>query len=311
MKYNKKTEVILTMNILNNCNLCPRECGADRTLSLGYCKAPQNPKLARATLHFWEEPCISGKNGSGTVFFSGCNLKCVYCQNHSVSQQAFGKEVTIERLGEIFLDLQRQGAHNINLVSPTPYIPQIIEAIDMVRAKIKIPFVYNTGGYEKPKTLEMLKGYIDIFLTDIKYKGAEISKKYSGAADYFEVAISAAKKMIELTGYPQFDSEGIMKSGVIVRHLVLPGGRGDSMDILREMSAKLPKEGYILSLMSQYTPDCELLKNFSELCRRITTFEYNSVVDEAIALGLDKGFMQEKSSAEKKFTPSFDLEGVE
>ncbi len=298
------------MDRLKNCTLCPRKCGADRTNGLGMCHAPKNPKLARAALHFWEEPCISGIRGSGTIFFSGCNLKCVYCQNYQVSQLAFGREVSIEHLSEIFLRLQQQGAHNINLVTPTPYIPQIVEAIDKVRDRLAIPIVYNTGGYESADSLEMLKGYIDIFLTDIKYKSRELSKKYSSAENYFDTALSAAQKMIDITGCPVFNNEGIMQSGVIVRHLVLPGCRNDSIDVLREMAKALPQDAYILSLMSQYTPDCDRLKGFLELCRKITTFEYDSVVDEAIRLGLDKGFMQQKSSAEKKYTPSFDLEGV-
>ncbi len=299
------------MDRLKSCTLCPRECKVDRTVGVGYCKAPQNPKLARAALHFWEEPCISGSRGSGTIFFSGCNLRCVYCQNYQISEQAYGREISVERLAEIFLKLQEQGANNINLVTPTPYIPQIIEAIDMVRGKLAIPFVYNTGGYESASSLDMLKGYIDIFLMDIKYKDWELAKKYSGAENYFEVALNAAKKMIDIAGPPVFDNDGIMKSGVIVRHLVLPGCRKDSVEILREMAKELPQNMYLLSLMSQYTPDCDRLQSYPELCRRVTTFEYNSVVEEAIRLGLDKGFMQEKSSAEKKYTPSFDLEGVE
>ncbi len=301
----------MTMDRLKSCNLCPRKCEINRSETLGYCKAPQNPKLARAALHFWEEPCISGSQGSGTVFFSGCNLKCVYCQNYGVSQEAFGQEVSTDRLCEIFLELQQKGAHNINLVTPTPYILQIVKAIDKVKDKINIPFVYNSGGYEREESLEILKDYVDIFLTDIKYKSPQLSKKYSGAEDYFDVAIKAAEKMIKLTGSPEFDTEGIMKSGVIIRHMVLPGGRQDSVAVLKEMAERLPKEGYILSLMSQYTPDCQRLADYPELCRRVTTFEYNSVVEEAIKLGIDKGYMQERSSAEKKFTPPFDLEGVE
>ncbi len=296
---------------MKECNLCPRRCGVDRKIAVGYCKAPDIPRLARAALHFWEEPCISGSRGSGTVFFSGCNLRCVYCQNYSISKEAFGTEVSIERLGEIFIELQGKGAHNINLVTPTPYIPFIIKAIDCVRDRIAIPFVYNTGGYELPKVLEMLDGYVDIFLTDIKYKSSELSKRYSGAEDYFEAASDATRKMIELVGKPQFNNDGIMKSGVIVRHLVLPGCRQDSIEILRELKKKLAADSFILSLMSQYTPDLIQLRKYPELCRRVTTFEYNSVVEEAIRLELDKGFMQEKSSAEKRFTPSFNLEGVE
>lgn len=298
------------MDILKQCNLCPRNCGVDRNERGGYCNAPKNPKIARAALHRWEEPCISGTNGSGTVFFSGCNLKCVYCQNFKISRQGFGKEVSVVRLSEIFLELQQQGAHNINLVSPTPYIPRIIEAIDLVRDKMKIPFVYNTGGYESIETLRSLQGYIDIFLTDIKYKDTQLSKKYSGAEDYFEVAFNAAKEMISICGKPRFDEDGIMMSGVIIRHLVLPGCRQDSVEILKEMAKELPKEGFLLSLMSQYTPNEELLKEYGELCRRVTTFEYNFVVDAAIKLGLEKGYMQEKSSAKHKYTPPFDLSGV-
>jgi putative pyruvate formate lyase activating enzyme len=298
------------MERLKHCNLCPRKCGTDRSESVGFCLAPQNPKIARAALHYWEEPCISGKNGSGTVFFSGCNLKCVYCQNLKISKQGFGKEVSVDRLGEIFLELQQQGAHNINLVSPTPYALQIIEAIDLVRSKMKIPFVYNTGGYESIETLRLLRGYIDIFLTDIKYKNPVLSKKYSGAEDYFEVAFNAAREMMSLCKKPRFDENGMMLSGVIIRHLVLPGLREDSIEILEEIAKELPKDGFLLSLMSQYTPNERLAEDYSEVCRKITTFEYNSVVDAAIRLGLDKGYIQEKSSAEEKYTPPFDLSGV-
>lgn len=298
------------MNQLKECNLCPRQCGIDRTKATGFCKATEKPKLARAALHMWEEPCISGRYGSGTVFFCGCNLKCVYCQNFDISQGALGKEVEIPRLAEIFLELQAQGAHNINLVSPTPYVPQIIAAIDRVRDKIKIPFVYNTGGYETADTLDMLKGYIDIFLTDIKYKSSALSKKYSGAEDYFETALAAAEKMIEICKKPKLDNEGIMTSGVIIRHLVLPGSRKDSIEVLNEIAQRLPKDSFFLSLMSQYTPDPMRLENFPELCRRVTTFEYNSVVDTAIKLGLESGYTQLRSSAKKQYTPPFDLSGV-
>ncbi len=298
------------MKRLENCTLCPRSCKADRTKNIGFCKAGKNPRLARAALHFWEEPCISGTRGSGTVFFCGCNLKCVYCQNFEISQGAVGKEIEISRLAEIFLELQAQGAHNINLVSPTPYVPQILSAIDSIRDKIKIPFVYNTGGYETPETLAMLAGYIDIFLTDIKYKSPILSKKYSGAEDYFDKALAAAEKMIEICGMPVLDNDGMMTSGVIVRHLVLPGCRQDSIDILNEISQRLPKDSFLLSLMSQYTPDKCQLENYPELCRKITTFEYNSVVDAAIKLGLDTGYMQARDSAKKQYTPPFDLSGV-
>ena len=298
------------MKELKECKLCPRQCSIDRTQKTGFCKAGTAPRLARAALHFWEEPCISGSRGSGTVFFSGCNLKCVYCQNYEISQGKIGKEIEISRLAEIFLELQNQGAHNINLVSPTPYIPQIITAIDSIRNEIKIPFVYNTGGYETVEALEMLDGYIDIFLTDIKYKSQVLSKKYSGAEDYFDKALAAAEKMIKICGKPAFDNDGIMNSGVIIRHLVLPGCRQDSIDILNELAKKLPLDSFILSLMSQYTPDTALLRDFPEICRKVTTFEYSSVVDAAIELGLDTGYMQSRSSAKKQYTPPFDLSGI-
>ena len=295
---------------LKKCNLCPRNCKVNRTSSLGFCLAPQNPKVARAALHFWEEPCISGSRGSGTVFFSGCNLKCVYCQNIEISKKAFGKEITSQRLAEIFLELQDMGAHNINLVSPTPYVPQIIEAIDLVRDRLHIPFVYNTGGYESVSTIKLLDGYIDIFLTDIKYHSAELSDSYSGAKDYFTHSIAAAKKMIQQVGPPQFDQDGILKSGVIIRHLCLPGHREDSIRVLDEIKANLPENSFILSLMSQYTPIEGLSETHPELCRKITTFEYNKIVDHAIALGLENGYLQDRQSAKSEFTPSFDLTGI-
>ena len=298
------------LNTLKSCNLCPRNCGTDRTVSLGFCLAPQNPTVARAALHFWEEPCISGTQGSGTVFFSGCNLKCVYCQNIEISKKAFGKEVSLQRLGEIFLELQEMGAHNINLVSPTPYVPQIIEAIDMIRDRIHIPLVYNTGGYETEDTIGMLDGYIDIFLTDIKYYRSKLSETYSKAEDYFTHSISAARKMIDQVGKPKFDKAGMLKSGVIIRHLCLPGQREDSIRVLDEIKSNLQDDGFILSLMSQYTPIDGLSEDYPELCRKITTFEYSKVVDHAITLGLDKGYTQNRQSAKKDFTPPFDLTGI-
>ncbi len=295
---------------MEKCDLCPRHCNVDRNLNLGFCKAPKMPKLARAALHFWEEPCISGTQGSGAVFFSGCNLKCVYCQNYDISEKGFGKEITTDRLAEIFLELQEQGAHNINLVSPTPYIVQIIEAIDKTAGKIKIPFVYNTGGYENIESLDMLKNYIDIFLADIKYKEPKLSNRYSYANDYFEVAIAAVQKMIAMKGTPIFDKAGIMQSGVIIRHLILPGCRKDSIAVLNAVAERLPQNSFIISLMSQYTPKADLLGAYPEICRRVTAFEYDSVVDEAIRLGLDKGYMQGQSSVGQKYTPPFDLSGV-
>ena len=294
---------------LKNCNLCPRNCGVDRTKNVGFCGATDKIKAARAALHFWEEPCISGTRGSGTVFFSGCNLICSYCQNYNISQGSYGKEISPERLSEIFLELQSQGAHNINLVTPTPYLPQIIRAIDLVKHKIHIPFVFNMGGYEKPETIEILKDYADIFLSDVKYKSPDLAQRHSKAGDYFEYSIAALDKMLSLCGKPFVDKNGIMQSGVIVRHLVLPGCRKDSFDVLKSLKDRFGTDNFILSLMSQYTPNGHL-ENFPEINRRITSFEYNSVIDEALKLGFDTAYVQEKSSAKEEYTPPFDLTGI-
>ncbi len=297
------------MDKLKNCTLCPRNCGVDRTKTVGFCKATEKIKVARAALHFWEEPCISGTNGSGTVFFSGCNLACRYCQNYEISIGGFGEEITVERLGEIFLALQKEGAHNINLVTPTPYLPLIVSAIDRVRDKMHIPFVANVGGYEKPETIRALKGYIDIFLTDVKYHSSDVSNKYSLAPNYFEFAMDSLLEMLSLCGAAKFDEEGIMQSGVIVRHLVLPGFRKDSIEILRFLAERVGTERFILSLMSQYTPNGHL-EEYPEINRRITAFEYNSVVNMALELGFQNAYMQEKTSAKAEYTPTFDLTGV-
>ena len=297
------------MDELKKCTLCPRNCGVDRTRSVGFCGANEHIKTARAALHFWEEPCISGTKGSGTVFFSGCNLACRYCQNYEISIGGFGEEITVEQLGNIFLKLQNEGAHNINLVTPTPYFPLIMSAIDLVRDKMHIPFIANVGGYEKPETIRMLEGYIDIFLTDIKYQLSEISKKYSSAPDYFEFSMNSLAEMISLCGTPIYDEEGIMQSGVIVRHLVLPGFRKDSIGIVKSLADRFGVEGFVLSLMSQYTPNGHL-DDYPEINRRITSFEYNSVVDMAWELGFKNAYMQEKTSAKAEYTPQFDLTGV-
>lgn len=297
------------MDMLKNCILCPRNCGVDRTRSVGFCGATGHIKTARAALHFWEEPCISGIKGSGTVFFSGCNLACSYCQNYKISIGGFGDEITVERLGDIFLELQNDGAHNINLITPTPYLPMIMTAIDLVRGRMSIPFIANVGGYEKPEIIKMLKGYIDIFITDVKYKSSEISKKYSSAPDYFEFAMDSLAEMISLCGKPKFDDERIMQSGVIVRHLVLPGFRKDSIEIIRNLAGRFGVDDFILSLMSQYTPNGHL-EGYPEINRRITSFEYSTVVDAALELGFKNAYMQEKTSAKAEYTPPFDLTGV-
>lgn len=292
---------------ISNCRLCPRQCGVDRTLLYGYCGGGSKIKVARASLHFWEEPCISGENGSGTVFFSGCTLKCCFCQNYKISAENFGKEISEERLAEIFLELQEQKAENINLVNPTHYVPFIIKALDIAKPELKIPVVYNSGGYESLETLKTLDGYVDIYLPDLKYKDAGISKKYSKAENYFEVATKAIKYMYEQVGELKYDGV-ILKKGLIIRHLVLPNNRQDSMKVLDWISENFDKDKILISIMSQYTPfykSCE----FPEINRRISTFEYNKVVEYARKLGL-KGFMQEKSSAKEEYTPDFDLTGI-
>ena len=294
---------------INPCNLCPRECGADRKTSSGFCRCGENIKVARAAPHFWEEPCISGTRGSGTVFFSGCSLKCCYCQNYNISSEGFGREITSERLAEIFLELQDKGVHNINLVTASQYLTGVMQALNIAKSRLHIPVVYNSSGYEKTEAVRALKGYVDIFLPDIKYFSPELSQKYSKASDYFNVATAAVKEMIEQTGNIELDAQGGMRKGVVIRHMVLPGAREDSINILRWMSENLPGDKYMLSLMSQYTPVYKAAEH-SGINRRLTTFEYESVVKEALRLGLDNGFIQQRSSAKTEYTPPFDLEGV-
>ncbi|MGE5389628.1 MAG: radical SAM protein [Deltaproteobacteria bacterium] len=297
------------MLTLNNCNLCPRECGIDRNTQLGFCQGRYLCKVARAALHFWEEPCISGTRGSGTVFFSGCNLHCCYCQNYQISSEGQGKEISTERLAETFIELQDQGAHNINLVTPTPYLPHILKALESIKPRRRIPVIYNSSGYEKVETIKELNGYIDVYLPDFKYFNNTLARKYSNVEDYFEVATAAIREMLQQTGGIAFDENGIIRKGVMIRHLVLPGGRRDSQAILNWLHENLPSDGYWLSLMSQYTPAYKS-REHPEIDRRITSLEYESVVEEARRLGLVNGYIQERSSAGKQYTPPFDLEGV-
>jgi putative pyruvate formate lyase activating enzyme len=235
------------MLIFSPCNLCPRQCGVNRNTETGFCGCGSEIKVARAALHFWEEPCVSGRGGSGTVFFSGCNLGCVYCQNDEISRGGAGKEVSPERLAEIFLKLQAQGAHNINLVTATPHLPGICRALDIAKPALHIPVVYNCGGYERAETIRALSGYVDVYLPDIKYFSGELSKRYSGAADYFSVASKAVKEMVSQAGALEYDTEGMLRRGVLIRHLVLPGARKDSMAILQWLAEELPKGRYLLA----------------------------------------------------------------
>ena len=297
------------MYIPTHCTLCPRHCGADRTKAAGFCGAGPELKVARAALHHWEEPCLSGNRGSGTVFFSGCSLRCCYCQNWNISAEGFGKAISTDRLSRIFLELQAQGAHNINLVTATQWLPWVLPALDEARAQgLSLPVVYNTGGYETVETVKLLAGYVDVWLADVKYIDPALSERYSAAPDYFEVCSAAVRQMIAQTGAPVYDQDGILQKGVILRHLALPGSLKDSQAILRWM-AELPRGSFIPSLMSQYTPFYKAAE-MKPLNRRISTWEYRQVVDTAIELGLTDGYMQEKSSAREEYTPPFDLEGV-
>lgn len=264
-------------------------------------------RLARASLHQWEEPCISGSRGSGAVFFSGCVMRCVFCQNHEISAGGKGRDVSTERLAEIFLELQRQGAHNINLVNPTHFVPEIIRALDIAGKELKIPVVYNSGGYERVETLRALEGYVDVYLPDIKYYSDELSAELSSAPDYFNTAITAVEEMLRQTGKPQFDGDGLLQKGVVIRHLVLPYHYHDSVEVIRRVGERFGKE-VLFSLMSQYTPFYKA-KDIPRLNRRITTFEYRKALDAVYEAGLE-GFMQERSSAKEEYTPEFDLTGI-
>lgn len=291
-----------------NCRLCPRQCGADRKKQQGFCGGTDKIKAARAALHFWEEPCISGTNGSGTIFFSGCCLRCCFCQNYKISAENFGKEISVERLSRIFLELQQQGAHNINLVNPTHYVPWIIQALQKVKKQLTIPIVYNSGGYESVETLKMLEGYVDIYLPDLKYFSSELSYRYSKASDYFQVAATAIKEMVRQTGNPLFNADGLLQKGTILRHMVLPMGYKDSIKIIEWVASHFLPNQILISLMSQYTP-CYQTEKYSEINRRIFSYEYHKVLDCVQDYGFD-GFMQEKSAAKVEYTPSFNLEGI-
>lgn len=296
--------------LLKDCTLCPRECHVDRTAGqTGYCNMTEELMVARAALHFWEEPCISGEKGSGTVFFSGCSLGCIYCQNRNIARGLAGKTITSNRLSDIFLELQEQGAENINLVTPSHYGPQILKALQRAREKgLKLPIVYNCSGYEQLSTLKLLEGSIDIYLPDLKYMDRHIAGCYSGCEDYFKYASEAIREMVRQTGEPVFDDNGMMKKGVIVRHLTLPGYIEDSKNILRFLYETFGNRIFI-SIMNQYTP-MEAVAGYPELNRRITEEEYEELVDYAIELGVENGFIQEGETASESFIPEFNNEGV-
>lgn len=287
------------------CNLCPRKCNVNRDLKSGFCGVSNTLKVARAQLHFWEEPIISGTNGSGTIFFSGCNLKCVYCQNYNISKENFGKDITTQRLAEIFKELENAGAHNINLVTPSHYVKQIVEALNIY--KPKIPVVYNTSGYDSVEELKMLEGYVDVYLTDLKYYSSELSQKYSSAKNYFEVCSLAIKEMIRQQPKNVIEN-GLIKKGVIIRHMVLPNCIDDSFKVLEWIKNNLG-EDVIVSVMGQYTPYFNASK-FPEINRKLKPVEYKLVINHFNKLGLKNGFMQSLDSADENFIPPFNLEGV-
>ncbi len=287
------------------CNICPRECGVDRKEKMGFCKEGDVISVSKIMHHRWEEPCISGNSssgGSGAIFFSGCPLHCVYCQNRDISCGGVGVKYGVKEFAERILSLQSEGVLNINFVTPTHFTCQIIEALEMIKESLKIPVIWNTSGYEKASTVKMLAPYVDIFLTDFKYVSAELAKRYSHSADYFEIASAALCEMVKITGAPVFEGE-LMKKGVIVRHLVLPGGYRDSIAVLDAVEACVGHENVVLSLMSQYTPEF-LKEGYGELSRKITTFEYQKVSSHAVELGFD-GYFQSRQSASPAFTPDF------
>ena len=288
------------------CNLCPRKCNINRDETSGFCGVGNTIKLVRAGLHFWEEPIISVDEGSGTVFFSGCNLKCVYCQNYDISHEGFGKEITVERLAQIFKELEERGANNINLVTPSHYVNQIVEALKIYRPQI--PIVYNTSGYDSVETLKKLEGLVDVYLTDLKYYSSELSKKYSKAENYFEVASKAVLEMVRQQPNNVYNCNGMLTKGVVVRHMVLPGLMTDSYKVLDWILNNLGAET-IVSVMGQYTPYFNV-KSYPEINRKLKPIEYKMVLNHFQKIGLKNGYLQSLDSASEEYIPPFNLEGV-
>lgn len=300
-----------------SCKLCPRGCGADRSMGVGLCHTPirkdENGEyripVARASLHFWEEPCISGAKGSGAVFFAGCNLGCIYCQNREISTGKTGKWISAGRLSEIFLELQKQGANNINLVTAAHVLPFVREALKAAKDNgLHIPILYNTSSYETVEAIQSLKGLVDIYLPDLKYMSAGLSKRYSLAADYPDVAREAIAEMVRQTGPCKFDARGIITKGTIVRHLVLPGSSMDSKNVIKYLHETYGNDIYI-SIMNQYTPMPDVAEH-PQLRNRVPDWEYKKIVDYAISLGVENGFTQDSSASDTNFIPPFDGTGV-
>ena len=294
----------------HNCELCPRRCKADRAKGqLGFCKAPDHIMAARAALHLWEEPCISSKNGSGTVFFSGCTLRCVFCQNHIISAENKGYPVTAEQLCRIFLDLQEQGAHNINLVTPTHFLPDIVPALQMAKQQgLHLPIVYNCGGYERVETIRQLRGLVDVYLPDFKYMDDKLGEQYSNCANYSSIAKAAIQEMIDQCGDIVFDQDGIVTKGVIVRHLLLPRALNNAKAVVKYLYNTYHNCIW-MSLMNQYTPIPQVA-NIHPLCQRVTGDEYEAWIDYAIELGVENAFVQEGDSSDMQYIPSFNGEGI-
>ena len=291
---------------MENCNLCPHRCNVDRVNKLGICKAYDKVKIALSSLHFYEEPCISGEKGSGTVFFSHCNLNCVYCQNYEISQENKGKEISIYDLANIFMEQQEKNANNINLVSPTPYVPFIIDALKIAKRKgLKIPIIYNSSGYENIETLKLLEGYIDVYLPDFKYSDNNLAVKYSKAPNYVEVVQNAMKEMYRQVGSPILDENGIIKKGLIIRHLVLPGEIENSKSVLKWIEQNIDNSVYV-SVMAQYFPTYKA-KLIDKINRKLTKEEYEAIENFLYSLNLENGYIQELGEHEEEYVPNFNI----
>jgi len=295
--------------MLESCNLCPNNCNINRNKYKGKCGAGAKIKVALASLHYYEEPCISGESGSGTVFFSNCNLECVFCQNYKISTEGYGKEIEIEDLANIFISLQNKNANNINLVSPTPYVPQIIEAIKIAKKNgLNIPIIYNSGGYENVETIKMLDGYIDVYLPDLKYAENTLASKYSNANNYFEHSTKAILEMYKQVGSPVFDENGLIQKGLIIRHLVLPSHMENYKKVLKWINDNIDKGVYV-SIMAQYFPTGNAGK-FKEINRKLTEKEYREKEEYLYSLEIENGYMQELEEHEEEYVPNFDLSGI-
>lgn len=292
---------------LNKCEICPHKCKVNRNQGqFGRCKCNDKIKIALASVHRFEEPCISGKNGSGTIFFSNCNLNCKFCQNHEISQEGKGKEITIEELGDIFIKQQNKGVHNINLVTPTMYAYQIIESIKLARNKgLNIPIIYNSNGYENVDTIRDLDGYIDVYLPDLKYFDNELGNKYSGVNNYFKYASEAILEMYKQVGKPRFDKDGIIAKGMMIRHLVLPNNIENSKMVLKWIKENIDEEVYI-NIMAQYFPTYKA-KEIEELNRKLSEREYEEIENFVYELDIKNGYIQELGEHEEEYVPDFNL----